>query len=170
MPPELRLIRPDDAPPLAVFRNDVRPTLWSAGLFALCSVGLVLAGFAEKVDAKVASFGGVPLLLAALWLFASALSSRSARYTLTARRIEIERGFFSRRFESVDLWRVRDVVLEQSLFERLRSVGRLTVYSSDQVEPTLTLGPAPDAKALYDRLRDAVSLARKDARVVPVDG
>lgn len=171
MPSELRLIRPVDAPSaaFAVFRNDVRPTLWAAGLFAVLAAALVGTGFAGKLDPKIAAFGGVLLLLAALWLFASALGARSARYTLTATRIEIERGFISRRFESVDLWRVRDLVLDQWLLERLRGVGRITVYSSDQVEPTLTLGPAANAKALYDDLRDAVSAARKDAHVVPVD-
>lgn len=171
MPPELRLLKPDDTDPapFAEFRNDARPSLWAAGAFALSALLLVALGFGERLDAKLAAFGAVPLLLLSLWLFAAGLSRRNVRYTLTAKRIELERGFLARRYESIELWRVRDVVLEQSLFERLRGVGRLTVYSSDQVEPALTIGPAPDAKALYEKLREAVSAARKDARVVPVD-
>jgi uncharacterized membrane protein YdbT with pleckstrin-like domain len=90
------------------------------------------------------------------------------RYRLTPQRLEVERGILGRRFESIDLWRVRDVVLEQSLIERLRGVGRITVLSTDQVEPELLVGPVAAAKPLYDRLRDAVALARKEARVVPL--
>jgi hypothetical protein len=50
----------------------------------------------------------------------------------------------------------------------MRGVGRITVISSDQLEPELLVGPVADAKALYDRLRDAVAAARKQARVVPL--
>ena len=93
---------------------------------------------------------------------------RAVRYTLTAQRLEVERGILGKRYESIDLWRVRDMVLEQTLFERMRGVGRITVLSSDQAEPELLVGPVAGARPLYDRLRDAVALARKEARVVPL--
>ena len=47
-------------------------------------------------------------------------------------------------------------------------VGRITVLSTDQLEPELLVGPVASAKPLYDRLRDAVAAARKEARVVPL--
>jgi len=50
----------------------------------------------------------------------------------------------------------------------VRGVGRITVVSSDPVEPQLTVGPIAAAKPLYDQLRDAVAAARKEARVVPL--
>jgi uncharacterized membrane protein YdbT with pleckstrin-like domain len=90
------------------------------------------------------------------------------RYTLTAQRLEVERGILGKRYESIDLWRVRDVALEQTLLERLRGVGRITVLSTDQMEPELLVGPVAAAKPLYERLRDAVAEARKEARVIPL--
>jgi len=50
----------------------------------------------------------------------------------------------------------------------VRGVGRITVLSTDQLEPELLVGPVASAKPLYDRLRDAVAAARKEARVVPL--
>jgi uncharacterized membrane protein YdbT with pleckstrin-like domain len=107
-------------------------------------------------------------LLWALYLLATFAARRSVRYTLTAQRLEIERGILGKRYESIDLWRVRDVTLEQTVLERVRGVGRITVVSTDQLEPLLLLGPVASAKRLYDQLRDAVAHARKEARVVPL--
>jgi len=42
------------------------------------------------------------------------------------------------------------------------------VLSTDQLEPELLVGPVASARPLYDRLRDAVAVARKEARVVPL--
>jgi uncharacterized membrane protein YdbT with pleckstrin-like domain len=103
-----------------------------------------------------------------MYLLSTFTLRRAVRYRLTPLRLEVERGVLGRRFESIDLWRVRDVVLEQNLLERLRGVGRITVLSTDQVEPELLVGPVAGAKPLYDRLRDAVALARKQARVIPL--
>jgi len=93
---------------------------------------------------------------------------RAVRYTLTPQRLEVERGILGKRYESIDLWRVRDVMLDQTLLERVRGVGRITVLSTDQLEPELLVGPVASARPLYDRLRDAVAVARKEARVVPL--
>ena len=59
-------------------------------------------------------------------------------------------------------------MLDQTLVERMRGVGRITLYSSDQLEPELDVGPVAGARSLFARLRDAVSAARKDAKVVPL--
>ena len=172
MASQLRIVPREDgaAKDVLVFRADARPTLWSAGLCAILSTAAAALGFSDRAShlgsAVVAAF----LLCVALWLLASGAGQRAVRYSLSAQRLEIERGFVSRRLESMELWRVRDVVLDQSFVERLRGVGRLTLYSTDRVEPVLLIGPVAGPRALFDRVRDAVALARKDARVVPVDG
>src|SRR5205807_1810993 len=127
-------------------------------------------GFEGVVRPLIAGPLAAALLLAAAWQLASGIARRNVLYKLGPQRLEIERGLLGKRFESIDLWRVRDVVLEQSLLQRLRGAGTLTVYSSDQVDPVLAIGPVAAAKSLYDQLRDAVAAARKDARVIPVDG
>lgn len=170
MAPQLQLVTPEsgDAGPLASFRADARLRLWGAGACASVSIALTAIGYDRILPPVVAGPAAASFLLWSVYLLSTFTLRRAVRYRLTPQRLEVERGIFGRRFESVDLWRVRDVVLEQSLIERLRGVGRITVLSTDQVEPELLVGPVAAAKPLYDRLRDAVALARKEARVVPL--
>jgi membrane protein YdbS with pleckstrin-like domain len=155
-------------PVLLTFRTDAR--FYSAGALVLLAgaAGLVVAGVAI---APGWAFWGPALALAAaaLWVWLRSLGRKAARYSVSAQRIEIERGLLSRRVENIDLWRVRDVVLDQSLIDRMRGTGTLTVYSTDQVEPVFGVGPVTEARFVFEKLRDAVAQARRDAGVVRVD-
>lgn len=170
MAPQLQLVVPDgeSPPPVASFRTDARLRLWGAGACATACIALTALGYDRSLRPLIAGPLAAAFLLWSLYLIATFTLRRAVRYRLSPQRLEVERGILGRRFESIDLWRVRDVVLEQSLVERLRGVGRITVLSSDQVEPELLVGPVAEAKPLYDRLRDAVAAARKQARVVPL--
>ena len=173
MSPELRLVAADPPavppPVLASFRADARLRLWSAAVCASLAILFTILGYPRTVPPLLAGPVAASFLLWSAYLALTFAARRSVRYTLSTQRLEIEKGFFGRHLESVDLWRVRDVVLDQSFVERLRGVGRITVYSSDQAAPVLELGPLASAKPLFDRLRDAVAGARRDARVVPLD-
>ena len=165
MPPQLRLIEPE---PSESFRADARLRLWGAALCALAAIGFTVLGYGRSLAAYVAAFVAAAFLLWSAYLLATFAGRRAVTYRLSASRIEIEKGILGKRFESIELWRVRDVVLEQTALERLRGVGRITLYSTDQVEPQLEVGPIANAKPVFDRLRDAVAAARKDAKVVPL--
>jgi len=168
---QLHLVAPDRDPPAVAagsFRVDARLRLWSSGLCALLAIGMTALGYRRALHPALAGPLAAAFLLWSLYLLTTFTGRRSVRYRLTAQRLEVERGVFGKRFESVDLWRVRDLVLEQTLLERMRGVGRITVLSSDQVEPELLVGPVASARELYDQLRDAVAAARREARVVPL--
>jgi membrane protein YdbS with pleckstrin-like domain len=173
MPPQLHLIPAGEpvpqSPVIATFRADARLRLWGAASCAALAIAFTGLGYERDVPPVIAGPVAAAFLLWSAYLLATFAGRRSVRYTLTAQRLEIERGLLGKRYESVDLWRVRDLVLEQTVVERLRGVGRITVYSSDQVEPVLGIGPLASARPLFDRLRDAVAAARKEARVVPLD-
>ena len=165
MPPQLRVVKPE---PVDAFKADARLYLWFAAVEAAVAIAFTSLGYAHAVRPV---FAGPLAALALFWsayLLAAFVGRRAVTYTLSPQRIEIEHGILGKRYESIELWRVRDVVLEQTALQRLRGVGTLTLYSNDQVEPHLEVGPVADAKALFDKLRDAVAAARKDARVVPL--
>ena len=167
MAPQLRVVG-DEPPPLFSVRADARLRLWGAGLCACGALGMTAVGYRRSLAPVIAGPFAAAFLLWALYLLATFAGRRAVRYTLTPQRLEIERGILGKRYESIDLWRVRDVALEQTLLERVRGVGRITVVSTDQLEPMLLLGPVASAKRLYDQLRDAVAHARKEARVLPL--
>jgi membrane protein YdbS with pleckstrin-like domain len=171
MPSQLRLVEegtPEDAAPAAIFRADARLRLWGAAACATVAIFFTMVGYSRRVPPVLVGPLAAAFLLWAAYLLATFAVRRAVRYTLSVQRLEIEKGILGKRYESVELWRVRDVVLEQSFFERLRGVGRITVYSSDLSDPVLQLGPAADGKSLFDRLRDAVAAARKGAQVIPL--
>lgn len=53
------------------------------------------------------------------------------RYTLFTDRFMVSRGFLTRHQEELRLYRIKDVVLRQSLLQRLFGLGTLTIHSTD---------------------------------------
>lgn len=53
------------------------------------------------------------------------------RYTLYNDRFLVNRGFLTRHQEELRLYRIKDVILRQTLLQRLFGLGTLTVYSTD---------------------------------------
>jgi uncharacterized membrane protein YdbT with pleckstrin-like domain len=171
MPPELRLVKGegDAAAPLASFTHDARLNWLAAKVLGVLWVVGGIAAFVVTYDKSVQIFLAtlaVAAAVGAIWQTFAAIGRGAYRYTLTKQRLDLERGLFSKRRESVELWRVRDVVLDQSVLDRMRGAGTLTIFSTDQVEPTLVVGPVPDAQRNYEALRDATQAARRDGRVM----
>jgi len=110
------------------------------------------------------SFIAVPGLI---WTF---FKHATTRYRLTLRRIEFERGVLSKNVDSLELWRVLDVRFTQSVFDRILGVAKITVMSTDQTSPELVLYGLPNARELFERLRDAVQLARHTNRPMELVG
>lgn len=134
----------------------------------------VAGGAAAFFLGKIAIFATWPLWPLALigipgliWTF---LKHATTRYKLTLRRIEVEHGVLSKSVDSLELWRVLDVRFNQSLFDRILGVARITVMSTDQTSPELVLYGLPDARVLFERLRDAVQLARHTNRPMELVG
>ena len=168
MPSDLRLVKGegDAAAPLATFTHDPRLNWLFAKVLAALWVAGGIAALVVTDDKSVQIFLAVAAAVAAVWQAFAGLSKGGYKYTLTKQRLDLERGLMSKRRESVELWRVRDVVLDQSVLDRMRGAGTLTIFSTDQVEPTLVVGPIADAQRNYEALRDATQAARRDGRVM----
>ena len=61
------------------------------------------------------------------------------RYRLSENRIFRETGLFNLKEEEVLLYRVRDLELTRSLWQRIFRVGTICVYSSDKTSPHMDL-------------------------------
>lgn len=112
------------------------------------------------------------LLTAGLWAIALFVRSRSVRYTLTSQRIVVERGFFSKRMEQVDLYRVVDYVVDRPFSQRLLGTGNLVLEASDRTTPEIRIqGVKADVNALYEKLRYATEQEkrRRNVRVLDAD-
>jgi uncharacterized membrane protein YdbT with pleckstrin-like domain len=65
--------------------------------------------------------------------------TRTTVYELTTQRLKITRGILNRRLDEVELFRVKDYVMDQPLFLRLVGLGNLTLVSSDASTPRIAL-------------------------------
>ena len=171
MPAQLQVVHEGvEAVPTALshFRPEARPQLWGAGACACAAMLFTWLGYTRSVRPLFAGPVAAGFLLWGMSLLLGFAVRRAVEYRLTSARLEVERGLFAKRVETLELWRVRDVVLEQTLFERVRGAGRITLYSSDQLEPQLVIGPVSGGRALFERLRDTIAAARRDAKVLPL--
>jgi uncharacterized membrane protein YdbT with pleckstrin-like domain len=150
MPSRLRLIKSDE--PGVQYRADARLRLWGTAVCSVVAVALTAIGYEGRLKPVLAGPLAAAFLIWAAYLLLTFLGQGAERYTLTAARLEVERGILGKRYESVELWRIREVVLEQTLGERLRGSGRITLVSSDAAHVSLTIGPVAKARAFYDLL------------------
>jgi uncharacterized membrane protein YdbT with pleckstrin-like domain len=108
----------------------------------------------------------LPLLIGLFLLISVWIRTRSTRWKLTSRRIETETGFLSKKVDTLELWRIRDVEFRQSLIDRLVGVSCLSITAHDGTSPVLQVRGAPGDRAVYDRLMSALMLARQQRGVM----
>lgn len=105
-------------------------------------------------------------LLVALWEY---FKLRSIKYEISTERLRITTGMFSRSFEEIELYRVRDYRLEQPFLLRMFHLYNIHLVTSDKSTPTVTLEGIADGPALRDTLRKHVERMRKEKGIREID-
>jgi uncharacterized membrane protein YdbT with pleckstrin-like domain len=80
--------------------------------------------------------------------------------------LEVESGLLARRIDNLQLFRVRDLGLRQSLFGRILGVGDVSITSTDRSSPHLRLRGVADPREVYQTLRDLVARSQATRRTV----
>jgi uncharacterized membrane protein YdbT with pleckstrin-like domain len=93
-------------------------------------------------------------------LLTAILRILSTQYTLTDDRLLIRTGIMVRVTEQIELFRVRDLTMEQALSESVFGLGTLWIVSSDRSSPLAALQGIRDVEAVADAVRHAVSVAQ----------
>ena len=80
------------------------------------------------------------------------------RYALSKDRLFLSVGFLSIKDDEMLLYRVRDITVSRSLWQRMFGVGTITIQSSDKSQPILVLKnirkPMAFKELLHDRVED----------------
>jgi len=78
------------------------------------------------------------------------------RIRVTDQRITIEQGFWTKRRDDIENFRVRDVVVEQNLYQRLVGIGDIVVKSMEgRTEEKHVLKGVKQPVELSEMIRDA---------------
>jgi len=102
----------------------------------------------------------------AIWRW---IETRCFRYVVSDQRIRIAQGVFSKRTDSVELYRVKDVVLLQPFWLRLFGLGNVELRTSDMTTPLLTVSAVPEAVTLREKILLAAEARRDQKRVRELD-
>jgi uncharacterized membrane protein YdbT with pleckstrin-like domain len=113
-------------------------------------MGLVLAGLAI-----------VPIAIA-LWRW---IATRCERYELTSERLLLTKGVFSRKTETLELYRVKDYALVEPFWMRVFNLGDVVLTTTDDNNQRVLLRAVHGAKPLSDDIRKNVEVCRDRKRV-----
>ena len=150
--------------PVAVFQEIQARGPEAVGRLALLSV-VQPAGKTPPVP-HVTRWIGVGLLGAgALALLVLELLRRAERIRISNRTIDMESGILSKRIQTLQLWRVREIDYAQSLGERILRISRIHIGAGEKL-PEVVLRGLPSKRDLFVTLRDAVGIARQSKNVL----
>ena len=128
-----------------------RPSQWiNFGAFLLCFLFIWLV---------------IPLFIA-LWKY---LSVRTWKITITDQRMIEEKGVLSITTDELELYRVKDIRLEQPFLLRLVGLSNIVMSTSDKTHPQVIIPAIKDGKVLREELRLAVDKRREVKRVRETD-
>ncbi len=85
---------------------------------------------------------------------------RCIRYTISNEYLQISRGLFFRRVDTLELFRIKDYVLEQPLLLQVLRLMDLQLMTTDPVNPQVWLRGIPLSN-LVDTLRERVLATRR---------
>ncbi len=109
-----------------------------------------------------------PVLVGLVLLAVLGAKKRSVAWMVSSRRIEIERGWLSRRIDTLELWRVKDLEFRQGLWDRLVGVSTIVVTAHDEKDPVVEIRGLPSDRSIYDQLSNAIMTARQQRGVMNV--
>lgn len=98
--------------------------------------------------------GGIILVLFLISLAKYFVSHLTNKYRITTQRLFLIQGFLSRTTDEVELIRVDDIVVKQTLFERLCKIGTIVVETpSDRTHPRVELVGVQEPEKVKELIR-----------------
>ena len=90
-------------------------------------------------------------------------------FELTSERLKMTEGVFSKKTETLELYRVKDIEVRQPFIFRTLGIENIVLTTSDASSPVVHLDAIPKAVGLADKLRNQVEIIRQLKRVREID-
>lgn len=87
------------------------------------------------------------------------------KYTCTSEKMIVESGMFSKREEEIRLYRILDLTLERSLWQRIFGLGTIQCDTVDKSTPKLVIKNVKNSRQVKELLSEAVEEERTKKRV-----
>ncbi len=86
-------------------------------------------------------------------------------YAVSEDRLFLRQGFLNIRDEELLLYRVRDISMRRSFFQRLLGIGTITITSSDRTTPTLAIQNVKDPMQTKELIHSLVEDMKRKRRI-----
>jgi len=107
-----------------------------------------------------------PVLVGLVILGMLGVRKRSIFWRVTSQRIESEIGWLSRKVETLEMWKVRDVEFAQGTLQRMLGVGSFRITAHDDKEAAIVIEGVPGNRDQYEKVMNAVMAARAQRGVL----
>ena len=171
-PPSAAPIVPDEA----AQENDIFKLSPVARAFpGQILLGVVFIGLAIGLAIRAQDFSWprwvalVPLALGVLLLLVVWIRVKSSSYRLTTQRLFIRRGWWAKHVNELELYRVKDVVVDQRVLQRLLGYGTITVLAEDDTTPEVRLVRISRPTRVKEMIRTQYRAARQREGVHPTE-
>jgi len=138
-------------------------------------LGLIFIGMSIGLALRAHNFSWprwvalVPLALGVLLLLLLWIRVKSCRYRLTTQRLFVRRGWLARHVDELELYRVKDVVVDQGILQRVLGYGTITVLSDDDTTPEVDLVRISSPINVKELIRTQYRAARRREGVHPTE-
>jgi membrane protein YdbS with pleckstrin-like domain len=111
----------------------------------------------------------VPLALGVLLLLLVWIRVKSCSYRLTTQRLFVRRGWLAKHLNELELYRVKDVVVDQGVLQRVLGYGNITVLAADDSTPEVDLVGVSSPTKVKETIRTQYRAARQQEGVHPTE-
>lgn len=99
------------------------------------------------------------------WVFLG-LPFTFTKYTVKDDSVTINKGFFTKIENDCYMYKIQDVTLQQSFFERIVKIGTIVCYTGDTTHPELRLEHIRNSRTIKDFILKASEEARLKRRTI----
>ena len=111
----------------------------------------------------------IALPLPLIYLIWKYLTVRSQVFELTSERLRVTKGIVNQKIDEIELYRVKDSVMERPWWMRLTGLASIVLETSDRSLPHLVIPAIHGGVELRELLRTHVELQRDRKRVRETD-
>lgn len=99
----------------------------------------------------------------------SAGNINGVKYTVTNQRIIVEHGLIGKKKEEMEVGKIKDYNVKQSVAERLQKIGDILIISTDLTTPKIVLEKVEDPDHVKEIIRSAVLRYRKGLNITRIE-
>ena len=111
-----------------------------------------------------------PLLgLGVIMFLVRYLETKFTKFEITNERIIQQNGVLSRRTNETELYRVKDIILDEPFFLRIFGLSNVLIVTSDRTSPLILVNAIKNGGVIRRELREAVELRRDKKGVREMD-